>query len=85
MIPARYECPTGWTREYYGYLMSGATLYSGYHRTMFECVDNDPDAVPGEGAHTDPAVMFHVEAVCFGLDCPPYDPVKELTCVVCTK
>ncbi len=73
MIPARYECPTAWTREYYGYLMSGATLYySGYHRTMFECVDNDPDAVPGESANPNTAQMHHVEAVCFGLDCPPY-------------
>ncbi len=85
MIPARYECPTGWTREYYGYLMSEATLYGGYHRTMFECVDNDPDAVPGESANSNPAQMHHVEAVCFGLDCPPYDPAKELTCMVCTK
>ncbi|KAJ7375566.1 hypothetical protein OS493_040371 [Desmophyllum pertusum] len=24
MIPARNDCPSGWTKEYYGYLMSGA-------------------------------------------------------------
>ena len=23
MIPCRYECPSGWRREYYGYLMAG--------------------------------------------------------------
>ncbi len=85
MIPARYECPTGWTREYYGYLMSEYSAASGRHSTMFECVDKDPDAVPGEVANSNPAVMYHVEAVCDGLDCPPYDPEKELTCVVCTK
>ncbi len=85
MIPARYECPTAWTREYYGYLMSDATKWSDHYRTMFECVDNNPDAVPGESGSTWPAVMFHVEAVCDGLDCPPYDPAKEFTCVVCTK
>ena len=22
MVPAKYTCPTGWTREYYGYLMA---------------------------------------------------------------
>jgi len=22
IIPAKYTCPTGWTREYYGYLMA---------------------------------------------------------------
>ena len=27
MIPARTSCPTGWTREYYGYLMSQATIF----------------------------------------------------------
>ncbi len=83
VIPVRYKCPTAWTREYYGYLMSEGK-WSDRHSIMFECVDNDPDAVPGESASTDPAVMYHVEAVCNGLDCPPYDPEKELTCVVCT-
>ncbi len=52
---------------------------------MFECVDKDPDPVPGEDASTDPAVMYHVEAVCTGIKCPPYVTEKELTCVVCTK
>ncbi len=85
MIPARYECPTGWTREYYGYLMSEGSKWGGRHSTMFECVDKDPDAVPGENANTNPAVMYHVEAVCNGIDCPPYHAEKELTCVVCTK
>ena len=84
MIPARYECPTAWTREYYGYLMAAGTKWSHHHRTMYECVDKDPDLVPGEGGDTDPAFLYHVEAVCDGLDCPPYDPEKELTCVVCT-
>ncbi len=30
------------------------------------------------------ALFFHVEAECGGMQCPPYDPEKELTCVVCT-
>ena len=38
MLPAKYTCPTGWTREYYGYLM---TSYYGSdrHRTQFTCID----------------------------------------------
>ena len=87
MIPAKTTCPQSWTREYYGYLMSA---YKGrsthpHYRTMFECVDKDPDSIPGSAADTDGALFYHVEANCNGMPCPPYDPQKELNCVVCTK
>ena len=84
MIPARLTCPDTWTREYNGYLMSS---YHGDHhyRTMFECVDGEPDAIPGLAANTDGAVFYHAEASSNGMPSPPYDPQKELTCVVCTK
>ncbi len=89
MIPAKAYCPSGWTREYYGYLM---TEYKGYAakgrirgRTMFECVDKDPEAVPGSYRNEDGVLFYHVEASCNGMPCPPYDPNKELNCVVCTK
>ena len=85
MIPARTSCITGWTREYYGYLMSAASLWSGHYRTSFECVDKDQDSVPGSQADTNGALFYHVEANCNGLACPPYNNKKELNCVVCTK
>ena len=85
MIPARTSCPTGWTREYYGYLMSGASAWTGHHRTFFECVDKDQDSVPGSVANTNGALFYHVEANCNGLPCPPYNNHKELNCAVCTK
>ncbi len=84
MIPARIECPTGWSREYYGYFMS-ETNQAGRHSTTFECVDKDPDMIPGESASTNSSLIYHVEAGCDGLVCPPYDPEKEVTCMVCTK
>ena len=43
MIPAKASCPTSWTKEYYGYIM---TEHKGLQnndirgRTMFECVDS---------------------------------------------
>ena len=84
MLPARMECPTSWTLEYSGYLMS--TYHTnGHYRTMYECVDSNPDTIPGSSANTNPAVFYHVEANCNGLPCGPYDPQKELTCAVCTK
>ena len=82
MIPAKTQCPSTWTLEYSGYLMSD---YRNYHRTMYECVDKNPDSVPGSAASTDGALFYHVEASCNGMLCPPYDPQKELTCAVCTK
>ena len=85
MIPARTSCPTGWTREYYGYLMSQASLWSNQRRTTFECVDKDQESLSGSQANTNGALFYHVEANCNGLPCPPYNNYKELNCVVCTK
>ena len=85
MIPAKTQCPSNWTLEYSGYLMSAGSAWSGHHRTMYECVDKNPDSVPGSAANTNGALFYHVEANCNGMLCPPYDPQKELTCAVCTK
>ena len=78
----QHEKPSSWTREYYGYLMAN---YHGHHRTMFECVDQSPESVPGSSANTGGALFYHTEVKCNGIPCPPYDAQKEVTCVVCTK
>ena len=82
MIPAKTQCPSTWTLEYSGYLMSE---HHSHHRIVYECVDKNPDSVPGSASQTNGALFYHVEASCNGMLCPPYDPQKELTCVVCTK
>ena len=83
MIPAKTQCPTHWTLEYIGYLMSE---YHDAGRTMYECVDKDPESVPGLNGNSDPRAFFNlVEPYCNGLSCPPYDAEKELTCVVCSR
>ena len=81
MIPARSTCPSSWTTEYIGYLMSEKW---SHHRSMFECVDKSLETT--ESSQTlDGALFYHAEVDCDrGLDCPPYDGEKELTCVVCT-
>ena len=83
MIPAQTTCPSSWTREYYGYLM---TERSNHHRSTFECVDHSPQSVPGSIRNTDGALLYHIEVKCnYGIPCPPYDTQKEVMCVVCTK
>ena len=82
MIPAKTQCPPSWTLEYTGYLM---TERHTHHRSMFECIDKDPETVPGSAASTNPTLFYHTEATCSELLCGPYDPEKELTCVMCTK
>ena len=84
MIPAKIQCPSTWTREYSGYLMS-TLITRNHYRTMFECVDRNPDTIAASALDTNGAVFYHVEANCNGMACPPYDPQKELTCIVCTK
>ena len=82
MIPAKTSCPPSWTTEYYGYLMSAS---NGHRRSTFECVDKDQQSIDGSHANQGGALFYHVEATCNGIDCPPFDPAKELNCVVCTK
>ena len=83
MVPAKTQCPTDWTVEYVGYLMAEN------HRNLriaYECVDNNPESIPGLNAYSTPTAYFElVEPFCNGLSCAPYDDEKELTCVVCTR
>ena len=85
MIPAKASCPTTWTREYYGYLM---TAHVGHKRSTYECVDRDQESLlnSNNGNH-DGALFYHVEADCgvAGLPCDNYNNHQELNCVVCTK
>ncbi|XP_078617600.1 uncharacterized protein LOC144885553 [Branchiostoma floridae x Branchiostoma japonicum] len=82
MIPARLSCPSGWTREYKGYLM---TERYNHNRSEFVCVDGEPETRPGGQGNVDGALFYPVEASCGSLPCPNYVQGRELTCVVCTK
>ena len=81
MIPAKTTCPPSWTREYYGYLMAE---HHSHKRSTYECVDSSQESIPGSHTNVEGALFYHVEALCSGMQCPPYDPQKELNCVVCT-
>ena len=83
MMPARNDCPSGWTEEYHGYLM---TEYYGHkHSREFICVDGNPEYVHGSKHNKNGALLYAVEGVCGSLPCGPYVAGRELTCAVCTK
>ena len=82
MLPAKTTCPTSWTKEYDGYIM---TERSSDRRSTFECVDRSQESIPGSRGDSRGARLYHVEATCSSeLQCPPYNSQKELTCAVCT-
>ncbi len=84
MIPAKTKCPAGWTRQYYGYIMSDGN-WNDRSRNQYVCVDKEQVSLPGTSKDANGALLYHVRATCHGIQCPPYDSGHALTCVVCTK
>ena len=84
MIPGKVNCPSSWTREYYGYLMTEFTA-NDRQRKSYVCVDVNAEAVPGSAGNINGAVLYFTEVYCHGIKCPPYAAGNELSCVVCTK
>ena len=82
MVPAKYTCPAGWTREYFGYLMAEHTTHN---RSQYTCIDGILKGVPGTSGSKYGLLFYFVEGRCGTLPCPPYEETKELTCAVCTK
>lgn len=82
MLPAKLQCPLYWTREYYGYLTAE---HDGHYRSSFECMDIDPEAIAGSRSNRDGALFYYATSTCNGLDCPPYENNRILSCAVCTK
>ena len=56
MVPAKYTCPSGWTREYYGYLMSEHFKHS---RSQYTCTDTTFKSVIGSSANKE-GLLFYI-------------------------
>ena len=82
MIPGKRECPTNWTMEYHGLLVSQK---SDQTKADYVCLDSNPETVAGGGSDTNGGLFYAVEADCgYSLPCPPYIDGFEIACVVCT-
>lgn len=82
MIPGSTSCPTSWTLEYEGYLMTERS-HPDHHRNSYECVDRNAVLIPGTETNNDGALLHFTETRC-GTQCPNYTDGYELACVVCT-
>ena len=82
VVPAATACPESWRMEYVGYLMSS---HADYYRRSAVCVDESAESVCDSESNDNGSLFYHMEAGYTGLECPPFDPEKELSCVVCTK
>ena len=82
MIPAKLTCPSNWTTEYTGYLMSSRVNRA----SQLECVDQNPESIQGLNGDTLSHDFFQIKVSCGnGYSCPPYSSTnKALTCVVCS-
>ena len=82
MVPARTQCPDGWTMEYAGYVISDRNTHP--RRSNYICWDKAPEVAVG-GTAQNQAVIFPVKVECGSLPCSVYINGRELTCVVCSK
>lgn len=83
MIPGRTECPSDWTLEYTGYLMTGYSTHTG--GTDYVCVDYDAEAVPGGNSNMNGKLLYFTEVRCGSLPCQEYPNGREVACAVCSK
>jgi len=78
MVPARTQCPDGWTIEYGGYLASD------HAHSNYICWDEAPEVAVGP-TNSNQGRIYPVEVECGSLPCSVYQHGRELTCVVCSK
>ena len=83
MVPSKYTCPSGWTAEYYSYLM--AEYYASHPCSQYTCLDTALKPVNESSADKNGLLFYFVEGNFGSLPCPSYDNNKEISCAVCTK
>ena len=82
MMPAKFTCPSGWTKEYNGYLMTSL----GYQpKVEYMCVDKAFRSDKRKRKIDKGLLLYPVEVKCQSLPCPPFNATMDMMCVLCTK
>ena len=58
IIPAQTTCPKSWTTEYVGYLMADHYTHKRNAVHVYECVDRNPESIPGSSSNVDGALFY---------------------------
>jgi len=80
MVPGTTVCPSGWTQQYWGYLVSE---YYGHNTSEWVCLNNTP-VIFGSATNSNGKLWYPTEAEICALRAP-YIANREITCSVCTR
>lgn len=80
MVPGTYNCPSGWTEQYYGYLMA---QYYHYYASEFICVDYRKEG-RSVSSNSAGSYLYYTLTECGTLPCGPYIDNTAMRCVVCS-
>ncbi|XP_078330883.1 uncharacterized protein LOC111117898 [Crassostrea virginica] len=82
VIPTKRSCPSGWSMEYNGVLVAGASDAFAFENI---CIDENREYFEGTRGHYDNGLTLHpVRARCGSLPCPPYTDNQYIPCVFCS-
>lgn len=86
MIPAKLQCPTNWTSEYKGYLMTDMSYHSQHvcANESLMCIETSYIH------HNNNYELYFLYVDCSsrdsdGFNCPSYSSQQAITCVVCSR
>ncbi|XP_019863094.1 PREDICTED: short-chain collagen C4-like [Amphimedon queenslandica] len=84
-IPAKPTCPRGWTREYFGYMMS--SYFNHAQQVDPVCVDVNADAVAGSQGNQNGILLYFMRVICRAnsIPCGRYRNNLAITCAVCSR
>lgn len=82
MIMGKLTCPNQWTIVYVGYVVSGKDAHMG--SSEFQCLHHMPQGI-GNATEKPGKPFFAVRTRCGSFPCPPYEPSKIMSCVVCAR
>ena len=82
MMPAKFTCPSGWTKEYHGYLMTSLDYQP---KVEYVCVDTAFKGAIRRSKIDKGLLLYPVEVKCQSLPCPPFNATMDMMCVLCTK
>ncbi|XP_067950053.1 short-chain collagen C4-like [Watersipora subatra] len=88
MLPGRFNCSSGWHKEYDGYLMASSPLQDEvFFSSRNYCVDKNPAYFPGHNDANGLKLTFVQAGSCFGglEPCNVYTENHLLACVVCSQ